>query len=294
MAETEITTSAAPAIAWEYVWFGGQPVAQIASATGAIEWTFTDHLGTPLLQTDATAQITWRAEYEPYGTIHTLRAGTGKHQPLRFPGQEAEEGGEVAYNIFRWYRAGWGRYTQSDPLHVFRTLSEESQAYGYALDNPLKFRDPLGLYTVGGSCARCENLDARDSRNLSEFILDETSRWCRTRLSGVTDVRLRDCMREQCRNGRVECEDCEDPSVYGRSDTRAGAIGHWFARRSPNRTAYVCIATQGNYLGEAGNTVVHEWAHGCGCNADIAGECPGIPGLPTGRTYQRRTPRRGR
>lgn len=140
MAETEITTSTAPAIAWEYVWFGGQPVAQIASATGAIEWTFTDHLGTPLLQTNAAAQIAWRAEYEPYGTIHTLRAGTGKHQPLRFPGQEAEEGGEVAYNIFRWYRAGWGRYTQADPLgdDIFR----------YAASNPITYSDPRGLYVI--------------------------------------------------------------------------------------------------------------------------------------------------
>jgi RHS repeat-associated protein len=139
-----------PAIAWEYVWFGGQPVAQIAGATGAIEWTFTDHLGTPLLQTDAAAQITWRAEYEPYGTIHTLRAGTGKHQPLRFPGQEAEEGGEVAYNIFRWYRAGWGRYHQADPLW----WAALSKPYAYASANPTRWADPVGLLQYGSAIVK--------------------------------------------------------------------------------------------------------------------------------------------
>jgi hypothetical protein len=28
------------------------------------------------------------------------------------------EGTEENYNIFRWYRDGWGRYTQSDPLRL--------------------------------------------------------------------------------------------------------------------------------------------------------------------------------
>lgn len=28
------------------------------------------------------------------------------------------EGAEENYNVFRWYRAGWGRYTQADPIGV--------------------------------------------------------------------------------------------------------------------------------------------------------------------------------
>lgn len=138
---------------YELLYFAGKPVAQIAGGTGAIRYTFTDHLGTPLLQTEASAQIVWRAEYEPFGNVWSMRAGTALgendpsgavEQPLRFPGQEVAtrwEGSEENYNVFRWYRSGWGRYTQADPLG----LAGSSNLFGYVDENPLSFSDPLGL-----------------------------------------------------------------------------------------------------------------------------------------------------
>jgi uncharacterized protein RhaS with RHS repeats len=115
----------------EVVWFAGQPVAEYgpprtSDATGPLSlhrtfgtntpannlfYTFTDHLGTPLLQTDLSTAIVWRAEYEPYGNVYLMRKGSRADQPLRFPGQEEAmtwEGTEENYNVFRWYRAGGG------------------------------------------------------------------------------------------------------------------------------------------------------------------------------------------
>jgi hypothetical protein len=60
MSETETATASTPAVAYDYSWFGGKPVAQVDVAT--THWTFTDHLGTPILETDATGAIDWRAE----------------------------------------------------------------------------------------------------------------------------------------------------------------------------------------------------------------------------------------
>jgi len=69
---------------------------------------------------------------------------------LRLPGQEAEElnlsidGNGVTerfYNIFRWYRPGWGRYTQSDPIG----LNGGTNLYAYAFQNPVVGFDPTGL-----------------------------------------------------------------------------------------------------------------------------------------------------
>jgi RHS repeat-associated protein len=92
--------------------------------------------------------VTWRAEYEPYGTVYALRAGDDKHQPLRFPGQEVDGVTDESYNIFRWYRSGWGRYTQADPIG----LRGGSNLYAYTANDPIGSVDPLGLWTLHKSC----------------------------------------------------------------------------------------------------------------------------------------------
>ena len=58
LAETELSASARPQIANEYLWWNGHALAQI-DATGVTSWTFTDHLGTPILQTSAQQGIVW-------------------------------------------------------------------------------------------------------------------------------------------------------------------------------------------------------------------------------------------
>jgi RHS repeat-associated protein len=150
LAETALTTSGTPATAYEYIWFNGRPVAQI-DAGAATHWTFTDHLGTPILLTNTDATTYWRAEYEPFGAVYALRSADVR-QPLRLPGQEAEQLNlgangvtEREYNIFRWYRGAWGRYTQGDPFELAGGLN----LYAYVADNPIEFTDPLGLDTVG-------------------------------------------------------------------------------------------------------------------------------------------------
>ncbi|HEX8251694.1 MAG TPA: RHS repeat-associated core domain-containing protein [Thermoanaerobaculia bacterium] len=142
LAETELTTAQSPTIACEYVWFGGEPLAQVTTATSEIAWYFNDHLGAPLIQTDATANIVWRVERDPDGTTYTTRAGADRHQPLSLPGQEVTVETETAYNIFRWYRSGWGRYTQAGPIG----LSGGQNLYGYVAGNPLRRIDLLGLF----------------------------------------------------------------------------------------------------------------------------------------------------
>jgi RHS repeat-associated protein len=146
VSESELTSSDSPAVLTDYIWFGDHPVSQ-SDTSGTTSWTFTDHLGTPLLQTSAAQGVTWRAEYEPYGAVFGLRSAD-QHQPLRFPGQEAEQLGTGAngvnsrtYNIHRWYDQGAARYTQPDPLG----LQEGSTLYSYAEDNPLLLNDPSGL-----------------------------------------------------------------------------------------------------------------------------------------------------
>jgi RHS repeat-associated protein len=146
LAETELSTSVHPLIANEYLWWNGHPIAQV-DATGVTSWTFTDHLGTPILQTSAQQGIVWRSEYEPFGEVYTLRS-YDRHQPLRLPGQEAEELGlgengvtDRSYNVHRWYRGEWGRYTQADPIGLRGGLD----LFTYVEANPTMFMDEQGL-----------------------------------------------------------------------------------------------------------------------------------------------------
>jgi RHS repeat-associated protein len=154
LAETERSTSSTKPIAYSYLCFGGDPVAQISSANTVL-WYATDHLGTPLLLTDATGSTVWRAELTPYGETFTYRTGAALHQPLRLPGQMPTEGREYYYNIFRWYRSSWGRFTQADPILTAldqlssrggtSRISSRVHEYGYAGLNPLSRRDRKGL-----------------------------------------------------------------------------------------------------------------------------------------------------
>ncbi|MGD0473978.1 MAG: RHS repeat-associated core domain-containing protein [Candidatus Velthaea sp.] len=138
------------AIAYDYVWFAGRPVAQEDTAT---HWTVTDDLRAPILQTSATGATFWQAVYTPYGAIYSL-ATADAHQPLRRPGQEAEEfttgnpNGLTArfYNGFRWYRPAYGRYTQVDPVGY---ASGAFSLYAYAGSDPLNEIDPYGTDPIG-------------------------------------------------------------------------------------------------------------------------------------------------
>jgi RHS repeat-associated protein len=100
-------------------------------------------------QTTSAGTTFWQAAYAPYGAIYAL-ATPDAHQPLRRPGQEAEEfitgnpNGFTAryYNGFRWYRSALGRYTQADPVGY---SSGAFSLYAYAGSDPLNETDPYGL-----------------------------------------------------------------------------------------------------------------------------------------------------
>jgi uncharacterized protein RhaS with RHS repeats len=60
------------------------------------------------------------------------------------------ESAELKYNLFRWYRAGWGRYTQADPIDWKGLVNP----YSYAEENPLRYIDPDGRRVLDRDCAR--------------------------------------------------------------------------------------------------------------------------------------------
>ena len=129
-------------------YFAGRPVAQLttgASGPGSgLVYLTADHLGTPVLATDASGATIWSGGFTPFGAPYQLVPPT---LFLRLPGQwtdrawEGLGGGGIYYNVHRWYESGMGRYLAPDPLGV----QANPNLYDYAVANPLVGVDPLGL-----------------------------------------------------------------------------------------------------------------------------------------------------
>jgi RHS repeat-associated protein len=233
----------------DVIWFGSRPVADHSATT--VRYTFTDHLGTPILQTSSTAAVVWRAEYEPFGNLYQLRAGTAADdQPLRFPGQQvaySTVAGEENYNIFRWYRSGWGRYTQSDPIGYF----VRENTFGYARGNSLRFTDRLGLFSIDESCKNCT-----PGFSPSQYQQEVTG-WCANIDKEVNDVALADCIKTKCQTGVIRCDDPDNlcHKNYGAYGPYGGSYVNVCLNNAPSKG--------GMPTGTAGAQIIHEFAHNC-------------------------------
>ncbi|KAF0227526.1 MAG: hypothetical protein FD175_2643 [Beijerinckiaceae bacterium] len=117
--------SATGAAIREYVWLDDLPIAvldgSVNQANPSLFWVHADHLNRPVMMTDATRAVIWRAFYEPFGAVHSITGPAANDN--RFPGQLFQLETGLAYNWHRHYDATIGRYTQADPLGVSLNLT---------------------------------------------------------------------------------------------------------------------------------------------------------------------------
>ena len=121
----------------EYVHLGGEPIAQLEASN--ITYLHNDHLATPRKATNEAGNVVWKWDSEAFGNKQPESSSTTVN--LRFPGQYHDSETGLNYNHFRYYDPQTGRYITSDPIGVFGGFN----TYGYVLNNPLKYKDPLGL-----------------------------------------------------------------------------------------------------------------------------------------------------
>ena len=86
--------------------------------------------------------FSWFNCYEPYA--NTTATGTTSTNALQYTGRE-NDGTGLYYNRARYYSSVYGRFVSEDPLHELGG----SSAYDYAVENPIDFYDPLGIYPLG-------------------------------------------------------------------------------------------------------------------------------------------------
>jgi RHS repeat-associated protein len=105
----------------------------------------TDHLGSVRLVVDtATGTIAQRLDYDEFGQI-LLDTNPG-FQPFSFAGGLYDQHTKLTRFGARDYDAFTGRWTTKDPL-LFG--GGDTNLYGYAWNSPVRFADPLGLYSWG-------------------------------------------------------------------------------------------------------------------------------------------------
>jgi RHS repeat-associated protein len=148
----------------DYVWLDGRPLAQVEypgptpQGEGYAYYFHLDHIGLPRAMTNAAGQLVWNTFPRPYGdiaekTMTDPLSGRVVVTNLRLPGQYDERLlGSLGlqgpyYNWNRWYLPGVGRYLELDPIALRGKFNGRYGLdwYGYALANPLRFGDPLGL-----------------------------------------------------------------------------------------------------------------------------------------------------
>jgi RHS repeat-associated protein len=122
----------------ETVWLGDLPVATIQAGTAY--YIAPDHIGAPHQITDASQNVVWFWDHDPFGS----GAPTGTlTYALRFPGQFYDPLTGLYYNGFRDYDSATGRYIESDPIGLGGGIN----TYAYGRGNPLTRVDPFGFWS---------------------------------------------------------------------------------------------------------------------------------------------------
>jgi RHS repeat-associated protein len=124
-----------------FLGFAGTAGAQSAEV---VEYYHLDALGSVRAVTNQSGAVVRTHDYRPFGEGENPAAGS---EPTRFTGKERDAESGLDYFGARYYASRSGRFTTVDPGHVGGTIfnPQSWNGYAYALNNPLRFVDPLGM-----------------------------------------------------------------------------------------------------------------------------------------------------
>ncbi|MEJ5128953.1 RHS repeat-associated core domain-containing protein, partial [Comamonas sp. MYb21] len=99
-----------------------------------------DHLGTPHALIGEDTQLEWAVQLDAWGNVRAEHNPSGEYQPIRLPGQHADEDTGLYYNRYRYYEPDIAGFINQDPLGINASINLDKY-----VKNPLQWVDVLGL-----------------------------------------------------------------------------------------------------------------------------------------------------
>jgi len=134
----------------EHIYFAGSLIATVdhnwpSNSVIATNYQHTDALGSPVAVTNATGEVIERNVYEPFGAIVRKPNFTG----VGFTGHVMDGATGLTYMQQRYYDQSIGRFLSVDPVSANANVGGNFNRYSYANNNPYKFFDPDGRFSIG-------------------------------------------------------------------------------------------------------------------------------------------------
>ena len=138
-----------------YVYGGGKLVAMQAT-DGQFYWLHTNHLGNSRAMTDASGNLTYKGQFDPYGATLTEWSGSGNTNlnSKKFTGYERDSATGLDYAQARMYNSSRGRFMTPDPIGLKAAnvkRPESMNRYSYVRNDPINFIDPGGMIACPAS-----------------------------------------------------------------------------------------------------------------------------------------------
>jgi RHS repeat-associated protein len=124
--------------------YGSKPNIPDYMVKGGVTYRIiSDHLGSPrIIINTATGQVVQQMDYDEFGNL--INDTNPAFQPFGFAGGLYDQHTKLIRFGARDYDAETGRWTAKDPI---RFKSEDTNLYGYVLNDPVNFIDPSGYIT---------------------------------------------------------------------------------------------------------------------------------------------------
>jgi len=104
-----------------------------------------DGLGNIRFLTSDTGSKKTSTNYDPFGNV---RSSSGSLPPFQFQEQWKDEESKLYFLRARYYDPELGRFISRDPVKGPLTLPQSQNPYAYALNNPVIYSDPSGLWYI--------------------------------------------------------------------------------------------------------------------------------------------------